>query len=79
MKENFIKERHCPLLVSKHLEKIDLLDRINLITEKGTSLKSGRMPLVVTYNRSLLNIKKSINKRLTKALNKFSEITNHST
>ena len=40
----------------------NILDRIDLITEKDKRQKSDRIPLVITYNRFLPNITKTIRK-----------------
>ena len=62
MKNNFVKQRYHSSLISKHLERISLLNRIDLITENETPQKSNRTPLLVKYNRFLPNITKTIRK-----------------
>ena len=60
MKSYFVKKGCYPSLINEHLERISLLNRIDLITEKDTPQKSG--PLVVTHNQFLRNITKTIKK-----------------
>ena len=60
MKNNFVKPGYLPSLTNEHLERISLLNRIDLITEKDTQQKSDRIPIVITYNRFLPNITKTI-------------------
>ena len=60
MKHNFKKQRYHLSLIIKHLENIDLLDRTDLIVEKDTQQKSDRIPLVITYDRFLLSITKTL-------------------
>ena len=62
MKNNFVKQGYHPSLINEHLERISLLNRIDLITEKDTRQKSDRIPLVITYNRFLPNITKTFRK-----------------
>ena len=62
MKSNFVKQGYHPSLITEHLERISLLNKIDLITEKDIRQKSDRIPLVITYNRFLLNITKTIRK-----------------
>ena len=62
MKNNFVKQKYRSSLISKHLERISLLNRIDLITENKTPQKSNRTPLLVKYNRFLPNITKTIRK-----------------
>ena len=57
------KKTRAPLsLINKHLERIILLNRIDLITEKYPQQKSERIPLIITYNQFLPNITKTIRK-----------------
>ena len=62
MKNNFVKQGYHPSLINKHLERINLLDRIDLNTENDTQQKSGRIPLIITYNQFRPNIPKTIGK-----------------
>ena len=51
------------LRILESLAKLcNILDRIDLITEKDKRQKSDRMPLVIRYNRFLPNITKTIRK-----------------
>ena len=59
-KNNFVKQGYHLSLINKHLERISLLNRIDLTTEKDTRQKSDRIPLVIKYNRFLPNITKTI-------------------
>ena len=74
---NSLKEKgYHPSLINKHLERINLLNRIDLITEKNTRKKSGRIPH--TYNRFLPNITKTIRKnwnilQISKKLSKMNQ------
>ena len=78
MKENFVKQGYRPSLINKHLEKIDLLNRIDLIMEKDTQQKSDRISFAITYHRCLPDITKTIrnnwNVLMTKALKKVSKM-----
>ena len=58
MKNKFAKQENHPPLINEHLERINLLNRIVIITEKDTQQKSDRIPLVITYNQFLPNITK---------------------
>ena len=49
MKNKFVKQSYHPSLINEQLEKISLLNRIDLITEKDTRQKSDRIHLVITY------------------------------
>ena len=60
MKNNFVKQVYHSSLINEHLEKISLLNRIDLITEKDTRQKSDRIHLVDIDNRFLPNITKTI-------------------
>ena len=62
MKNKFVKQSYHPSLINEQLEKISLLNRIDLITEKDTRQKSDRIHLVITYNQFLPNITKTIRK-----------------
>ena len=62
MKSNFVKRGYHPSLINEHLERISLLYRIDLITEKDTRQKLDRTPLVITYNQFLPNITKTLKK-----------------
>ena len=53
MKNNSVKQGYYSSFINKHLERISLLNRINLITEKDTPGKSDRIPLLITYNKFL--------------------------
>ena len=55
MKNNFAKQGY-------DLERIRLLNRVDLIRGKDTRQKSNRIPLVITYNRFLPDITKTIKK-----------------
>ena len=57
-----IKQVDHPSLINEHLERISLLNRINLIPKKDIRKKSDWIPLVITYNRLLPNITKTIRK-----------------
>ena len=48
-------------MINEHRERISF-NRIDLITEKDTQRKSDRIPLLITYNRFLRNITKTIRK-----------------
>ena len=48
--------------MNEHTERISLLNRINLISEKDGPQKLDRVPLVITYDRFLSNIIKTITK-----------------
>ena len=56
MKNNFVKQGYHSSLMNEYHEKISLLNRINLITEKEAPQKLDRIPLVITYNGFLPNI-----------------------
>ena len=62
MKNNFVKQGYHSSLINEHLEKIGLLNRIDLVTVKHTQQKSDRIPLVITYNIFLPSITKTIRK-----------------
>ena len=62
MKNNLVKQGYHSPLINEHLERISLLNRIDLITEKDTRQKSDRIPLIITYNPLLPNITKTIRK-----------------
>ena len=62
MKNTFVKQGDHLSLINKHLERISLLNIIDLITEKDTRQKSDRIPPLITYNRFLPNITKTIKK-----------------
>ena len=51
MKNNFVKQGYNPSFINEHLERIRLLNRTDLITEKDTRQKSDTIPLVITYNQ----------------------------
>ena len=53
MENNLVKQGYQSLLTNEHLEKIRLLNRIDLIAEKDTQQKSDRIPLVIAYNQFL--------------------------
>ena len=55
MKNNFVKQGY-------DLERIRLLNRVDLIRGKDTRRKSNGIPLVITYNRFLPDITKTIKK-----------------
>ena len=55
MKNNFVKQGYG-------LERIRLLNRVDLIRGKDTRRKSNGIPLVITYNRFLPDITKTIKK-----------------
>ena len=52
-KSNFVKQWHHKSLINEHLERINLLMRIDLNKEKVTGQRSDRILLVITYNRFL--------------------------
>ena len=62
MKNNFVKQGYHPSLINEHFERISPLNKIDLITEKETRQKSNRIPLVITFNRFLPIITKTIRK-----------------
>ena len=62
MKNNFVKQGHHRSLINEYLERISLLNRIDLITGKDTRNKSDRIPLVIGYNKFLPNITEIIRK-----------------
>ena len=62
MKNNFGKQGHHRSLINECLERISLLNRIDLITGKDTRNKSDRIPLVIGYNQFLPNITEIIRK-----------------
>ena len=62
IKNNFIKLEYHPSIINEHLERINLLNRIDLITKKDTREKSDKIPLVITYNQFPRNITKTIRK-----------------
>ena len=62
MKSNFVKQGHHRLLINEYLERISLLNRIDLIPGKDTRNKSDRIPVVIGYNRFLPNITEIIRK-----------------
>ena len=76
MKHNFKKQMYHLSLIIKHLENTDLLDRTDLIVEKDTQQKSDRIPLVITYDRFLLSITKTLWKswNILKIYQNFKEI-----
>ena len=62
MKSNFIKQGYHSSLINKHLERINLRNRIEFTTEKEKQQKSDRIPFLITYNPFLANITKTIRK-----------------
>ena len=62
MKNNFVKQGCHLSLINEHLERISLFKRNDLITEKDTRQKLDRIPVVITYNRFIPNITKTIRK-----------------
>ena len=62
MKNNLVKQGYHSSLINEHLERISLLNRSDLISEKDTRQKSDRISLAITYNRFLPNITKTIKK-----------------
>ena len=50
MKNNFVKQGYHPSLINEHFERISLLNKIDLITEKEARQKSNRISLVITFN-----------------------------
>ena len=76
MKNDFVKQGYHPSLISEHLERISLLNRIDLIPEKDTQQKSDRIPLVFTYNQLPRNITKTTGKNwsILKITDNFKEI-----
>ena len=79
MKNNFVKHGSHPSLINGHLERISLLNRIDLIMVKDTRQKSDRIPLVITYNRFLPSITKTVMKnwnilQISENFKKFSKI-----
>ena len=62
MKNKFVKQSYHPSLINEQLERISLLNRIDLITEKDTRQKSDRIHLVITNNQFLPNITETIRK-----------------
>ena len=62
MKNKFVKQSYHPSLINEQLERISLLNRIDLITEKDTRQKSDRIHLVITNNQFLTNITETIRK-----------------
>ena len=53
MKNNFVKQGYHSSLINEHLERVSLLNRIDLITEKDTRQKSDRIPLVTDFYQIL--------------------------
>ena len=75
MKNNFVKQGYHASLNNEHLERMSLLNRSDLITEKDTQQKSDRIPFVITCNRFLPSITKTIRKnRKSYKYKKFSKI-----
>ena len=79
MKNNFVKQEYHSSLISERLERISLLNRIDLITAKDTRQKSAIIPPVIRYNRFLPNITKTIGKnwdilQINEILKKFSKM-----
>ena len=62
MKNKFARQENHPPVINEHLERVSLLNRIVIITEKDAQQKSDRIPLVITYNQFLPNIIKTIRK-----------------
>ena len=50
MKNNFIKQGYHSSLINEHLERISLLNRIDLITEKERQKKSDKYLLQLRIN-----------------------------
>ena len=48
MKNIFVKQGYHSSSINEHLERISLLNRVDLITEKYTRQKSDRIPYVIT-------------------------------
>ena len=61
IKNDLIKQGYHPSLINEHLERINLLNRIDPITEKDAK-KIRQILLPITYNRFLPNIIKTIRK-----------------
>ena len=62
MRNNFTKQGYHPPLINYHLERISLLNKIDLLRENETRKKSDGITLVITYNRFLPNITKPLEK-----------------
>ena len=62
MENNFVKQWYHEALINEHLERINVLNRIDLLMEKDKRQKSDRIPLVITYNQFLSNITKIFRK-----------------
>ena len=62
MKNNFVKQGYHSSLINEHLERIILLIKIDLITEKDTRQKADRIILVIIYKRFLPNSTTTIRK-----------------
>ena len=58
MKNKFVKQGCHSSLINELLERVSLLNRIDLISE-DTRLKPDRIPLAITYNQFLPNITKT--------------------
>ena len=57
LKERFIQQGYCSQLLTNHIQKIEQLDRTELLKEKSsTTTNEPRIPLLLTYNRFLPNI-----------------------
>ena len=59
MKNKFVKQGCHSSLINELLERVSLLNRIDLISE-DTRQKPDRIPLAITYNQFLPNITKTI-------------------
>ena len=77
MKNNLVKQGYDPSLINGNLERISLLNRIDLITEKDTRKKSDRIPLVIIYNWFLPIMIKTIRKNwnISQTNENFKEIS----
>ena len=57
IRDQFVKRAYEKTLIENQIEKFAKLDRSVLLAEKNKSKKALRLPLSVTYNRTLSNIK----------------------
>ena len=62
LRNSFVRPGYHSSVINRHLERISLLNKIGLITEKDTRQKSDRIRLVITYYRFLPKTTETIKK-----------------
>ena len=63
LKQRFVSRANQPQLINKHIKAVEKVDRKELLKERDkTTSKETKIPLVLTYSRSLTNINKVVRK-----------------